>query len=65
MPKPKGTIYVITKKPRGAKVAQPVCYQDSVTDAELFIKLLREEPGNKNSTFGIRRLNKGRIHVEL
>lgn len=65
MAKAIGTVYVITKKARGAKVTHPVCYQDSRTDAELFVKLLREEPGNKNATFGIRPLRKGRIHVEL
>lgn len=63
MPKPKDTVYVITKKARGAKVTHPVCYQDSRTDAELFVTLLREEPGNKNATFGIRPLKKGKIHV--
>lgn len=63
MPKAKNTVYVITRKSRGAKVTHPVCYQDSRDDAELFVKLLREEPGNKNVTFGIRPLKKGVIHV--
>ena len=63
MAKTKDTIYVITRKARGAKVAFPVCYQSSRDDAELFVKLLREEPGNKNVTFGIRPLTKGKIHV--
>lgn len=63
MPKAKNTIYVITRKPRGAKVAYPLCYQESREDAELFVKLLREEPGAKGTTFGIRPLKKGTIHV--
>lgn len=65
MAKLKDTIHVITRKRRGAKVAFPVCYQDSRGDAELFVKLLREEPTNKTYTFGIRPLRKGKIHVEL
>lgn len=63
MAKQRNTVYIITRKPRGAKVAQPVCYQDSRADADLFVKLLREEPGNKGVTFGIRPIHKGVIHV--
>jgi hypothetical protein len=65
MAKQSDTVYVITRKARRAKVTVPVCWQPTRKDAEIFVKLLRDDPANSNKTFGIRPLVRGKIYVSF
>lgn len=59
------TVYVITRKLRRSRVAQPLCYQDTHKDAALFVRLLRDDDAAKRYTYGIRPVRRGVIKVEV